>query len=150
MSTSNTIVVAQCTASKRDGTHRAQNLYELSQYFCKQREYAEAAADQWYIQSAKYGLLEPDERVASYDKRARNIDDPDAWASEIAERLDENIPTDATVELLGGKHYIDPLTPQLEARGFEVVEPLRGLGIGECMSKLMELTKEARHASLPR
>jgi hypothetical protein len=45
----------------------------------------------------------------------------------------------AIIELLGGAAYADPLTPELEARGFEVVEPLRGLSIGERMAELEAL-----------
>jgi len=133
------VVVAQCTASKRDGTHPARELYEPSTYFRKQRDYAEAVADKWFIQSAEYGLLCPDERVESYDTHAKNIEDSGEWAALIARDLAALVPQTATVEILGGAHYADPLTPELEARGFDVLEPLRGQGIGTRMASLGEM-----------
>ena len=141
------IVVAQCTGSKRDGTHAARDLYDESAYFRKQRAYAETA-DKWFIQSAKYGLLEPDESVESYDTHAKELEDPEAWAEAIANHLDSEVGKPAVVELLGGKRYADPLTPALEARGFDVVEPFRGLGIGERMAALDTKVTEVSHASL--
>lgn len=133
------VVIAQCTDSKRDGTHAARDLYDESLYFQRQREYAEAVADEWFIQSALYGLLHPDDVVDSYDKHAKDVDDAEAWAAEIADELADAIPDTAVVELLGGKAYADPLTPELEARGFEVLEPLRGQRIGTRRKSLKEM-----------
>jgi len=130
------VVIAQCTGSKRDGEHAARDLYDESDYFRKQRAYAEAVADEWFIQSALYGLLRPDEVVESYDRHAKDIDDAEAWATEIAAELAVAVPSDAVVELLGGRRYADPLTPELEARAFEVHEPLRGKPIGKRMRTL--------------
>jgi len=137
-SKSQRVVIAQCTNDKRDGQHRAADLYDESTYFRKQREYARTA-DRWFIQSAKYGLLDPDKTVESYDRHAKDIDNPEVWAESIADDLEAAIPSAAVVELLGGAAYADPLTPELERRGFDVVEPLRGLGIGERMAHLQRL-----------
>jgi hypothetical protein len=71
------IVVAQCTNDKRDGYHRAEDLYFESTYFRKQRAYAQTA-DSWFIQSAKYGLLQPDRKIHSYDRHAKDIDNTEA------------------------------------------------------------------------
>lgn len=130
------VVLVQCTSAKRDEAAMARDLYDESQYFEKQRAYAEAVADEWFIQSAKYGLLAPTMRVEPYDQRPSDIDDVDAWAGEIASLLAEEASAGATVEVLGGKNYADPVTPALERHGFDVIEPLRGLGIGERMAKL--------------
>lgn len=142
------VVIAQCTASKRTEPAAARDLYDESAYFRRQREYAEARGDTWFIQSAKHGLLDPDETVAPYNKHAKNVDDPDEWAEQIAAELASTTPTDAVVEILGGKAYADPLTPALEARGFDVVEPLRGLGIGKRRSRLKQKTRGVSHAGL--
>jgi hypothetical protein len=134
------IVLAQCTGSKRGGRHAARDLYDKSDYFRKQRDYAEAVADEWFIQSALYGLLRPDDVVASYDKHAKHVDDVEAWAAEIADNLAAAVPNDAVVEVLGGKRYANPLTPELERRGFEVHEPLRGQRIGKRRQSLSRMT----------
>ena len=133
------VIIAQCTDSKREGTHAARDLYDESLYFQRQREYAEAVADEWFIQSALYGLLHPDDVVDSYNKHAKDVDDATAWAAEIAEDLAGAIPDTAVVEVLGGKRYADPLTPELEARSFEVHEPLRGQRIGTRRKSLKEM-----------
>lgn len=140
------VVLVQCTNQKRAGTHAARDLYDKSDYFRKQRAYAKARADLWYIQSAKYGLLAPHEKAESYDKHAKDVDDTERWAVEIADRLEEDVPRTATVEILGGKAYVDPLTPVLERRGFEVHEPLRGQGIGERKASLIEKTNSTLEA----
>jgi len=137
------VVLVQCTKSKRDGEHAARDLYDQSDYYCKQRAYAEAVADVWFIQSAKYGLVRPDEVVESYNAHASNLDDPDGWAAEIAADLVDAVGTDVTVELLGGMAYTDPLTPELERRGIEVLEPLRGKGIGQRKSALLDMSNRS-------
>lgn len=125
------VVLVQCTDQKRDDAAPAADLYDESDYFRKQRAYAEAVADRWFVQSAEYGLLAPSMDVEPYDTRPSDLEDVDAWAGEIASLLAEEVPSDATVEILGGAAYADPLTPALERRGFEVIEPLRGQRIGE-------------------
>ena len=133
------VVIVQCTGDKRDGIHAARDLYDESTYFRKQRTYAEAVADQWFIQSAEYGLVGPDEEIESYDTHAKDLTAPDAWALDIAIDIHARVPDDAVIELLGGSRYADPLTPELENLGYEVLEPLRGERIGARMQRLDEM-----------
>jgi hypothetical protein len=145
------IVLVQCTAEKRDGRHRAKNLYDESTYFRKQRAYAQAKGDYWLILSAKYGLVDPNSIIDSYDLHVDDLEDTETWATDIATDLaDGPASPPATVEILGGRSYADPLVPELERLGYDVVEPLCGLGIGERMSKLAEMTTEVTHARLSR
>lgn len=130
------VVVVQCTDSKRDEPAQAGDIYDRSPYFRKQRRYAERFGDFWFIQSAKHGLLEPGEVIEPYNKRPKHIDDVQAWAADIANDLAEYVPPASTIDLLGGRAYTNPLTPELEARGFDVCEPLRGMKFGRRMSKL--------------
>jgi len=134
------LVLAQCTGQKRETIEPAAELYAASSYFRAQRHYARTA-DKWAIQSAKHGLLWPHEEVAPYDTTISDLGDVDSWVASIADEIQENVSTDYRIDILGGKIYADPLTPELEARGFEVHEPLRGLRIGEHISKLNELAK---------
>lgn len=120
------VVICQCTGDKRDEAAPAGDIYDESDYFVKQRAYADLFGDYWFIQSAKHGLLEPGEVIEPYDKHAKDIDNPEAWAESIADDLESMVPPDSTVDILGGKDYADPLTPELELRAFEVFEPLRG------------------------
>ena len=131
------VVLVQCTGSKRDEPAAARDLYDVSDYFRKQRGYARARADRWFVQSAEHGLLRPDDRVEPYDTHARDIDDPEAWGEKIAAELDALVPDEAVIEILGGRSYADPLVPELEVRGYEVLEPTRGKKIGERKAWLM-------------
>jgi len=133
------IVIAQCTGSKLGVECEAQEMYTASTYFCKQRDYAETVGDKWFIQSAKHGLLEPTEVIRPYNQHAKDIDDPEAWAKGIELALNQHTGVPATVQLLGGKHYVDPLKPVLERYGYIVETPLEGLGIGERMAELDRL-----------
>jgi hypothetical protein len=142
-----TAVVLQCTNKKREEEAAACDLYDPSTYFRKQRAYARATGAHWYIQSAKHGLVHPDVLVKPYDQRAEGISEPDRWAENIAESLAGNH-EGGVIEVLGGGAYADPLTPALEKRGFDVLEPLRGLGIGERMAKLDQMREEVSHAPL--
>lgn len=151
-----TIVIAQCTDAKQDEPCEAREMYAESDYFRKQRAYAEAVADHWGVQSAKHGLIPARVRIEPYDKSVGDITDTDIWAKWIADKVmfyihrhHLNEPDNTiTVEVLGGKKYADPLIPELESRGLEVHEPLRGLFLGERKAKLVELTEQARNGGV--
>ena len=68
------VVVASCTKQKRDEAAPARKLYDPSTYFRKQARYAETA-DEWWIQSAKYGLVHPDRVIKPYDTRADDLEE---------------------------------------------------------------------------
>jgi hypothetical protein len=135
------IGLVQCTGSKRDEPALARHLYDESDYFVKQRGYVEAETDCWYVQSALHGLIGPDEVIKPYNLRADDLDEPEEWGDHIAEDLAEQH-TGAVVEVLGGMAYADPLTPALEARGFDVIEPLRGQPIGQRKRSLLDMTNQ--------
>jgi len=50
----------QCTDSKRDEPAPARDLYDTSSYFRKMRRWVDLKADEWYILSAKHGIVQPD------------------------------------------------------------------------------------------
>lgn len=135
-------VLVQCTNSKRDETVAAKDIYDESAYFCKMRAYAEATGDSWFILSAKHGLVDPEEIVKPYDEIGL---DP-IQCELIAMRLNQR--DIDTVEVIAGKKYTDPLTPELESYGIEVIELCRGLGIGERMARLDELVSEYQDQNL--
>lgn len=140
------VVVAQCTKKKRSGgLMPAKELYYDSDYFRKQRHYAEEVGDSWYIQSAKHGLLDPDKMVGPYQKHVSDLSNPKEWAANVAVQLAQNEdPGRCVVTLLCGKQYTDPLTPELERHGFDIREPLRGMGIGERKQWLKNHTRPER------
>lgn len=137
------MILIQCTKTKRDEPAKAKNLYDQSDYFCKMRAYAEATGEMWCILSAKHGLVEPDEIIEPYNSFGLS----EQLAIEIADQVSQQADS---VEIIAGKKYTNPLTPELENRGVEVLERCRGLGIGERMSKLNTLTNEVKNETLSR
>jgi hypothetical protein len=92
--------------------------------------------------SAKHGLVDPDTVLEPYDEFGLD----EEQCERIAWNLDER--GYDTVEVIAGKKYTNPLTPELESFGIEVIELCRGLGIGERMSQLDTLTKRVKNESV--
>jgi len=90
--------------------------------------YATLKGDRVYILSAKHGLVYPEQVLESYNEFG--------LSEQQAERIATRLPKTDVVELVAGKQYTDPLTPELEARGYDVIEPFRGMKIGDRMSEL--------------
>lgn len=123
-----------CTNAKRDNEAPARMLYDESVYFQKMRAWAKNRSDPWYILSARYGLVDPDTPLSPYDERGLS----DEQGKQIAEQL--SVRGVDRVHVCAGRKYLDSLTPALEAREIDVIDPFCGLQIGERMSKLDELT----------
>ena len=126
------VTLIQCTNTKRSGTHKARNLYDESNYFCIMRDWARSTGNPWYILSAKHGLVEPLQRLTDYNERGLSVDQ----CKDIADTLDNAGVTE--VLITAGKDYTDPLTPELERLGIDVIEVCRGMRIGERMAELKE------------
>lgn len=122
-----------CTGTKRDHEAPARMLYDESAYFRKMRAWAESRGDEWYILSAKHGLLSPNELIAPYDERGLSEEQAEQIAFELDERAINR------VYVCAGRDYLNTLTPALEAAYIDVVDPFGGLQIGERMRKLDEL-----------
>ncbi len=60
------IALVGCVKSKQAGRHEARDLYDSALFKCS-RAYAEANSDEWFILSAKYGLVRPEEQIDSYE-----------------------------------------------------------------------------------
>ena len=152
-----TLVLVGCGAAKNPGKLPAREKYS-SNYSHLKNEYAEVVGDDWFIVSAKYGVVHPDERIDDYDVTVRdmNAEERENWGNrtgnEIVEEVDRIIDDrDEVIDeihLLLGSAYQEPLMEDLlwlEARGVELVKPFEDTsGIGEQMAKLKELTEEAR------
>jgi len=136
------VTLIQCTNSKRSEKAPAKNLYDESQYFRAMRGYAEAKNNEWYILSAKHGLVHPDTELEPYNEFGLS----EAQATQIAERLSK-FGVD-TVEIVAGKKYVEPLRPVLEAESIEVRDEFTGLKIGERMAKLNTETAKMKNQSL--
>jgi hypothetical protein len=116
----------------------AQNLY-VSDWFIKASSYATQISDQWFILSAKYGLLYPDEEIEPYNETLNNmpVKSRRAWASIVLEDLLQEINEGDQIVFLAGQRYREFLVKPLRSRGFLVEIPMEGLRIGEQLSWLI-------------
>jgi hypothetical protein len=132
------IVLVSCVKTKRDEPATPKNLY-TSAYFEKMRAYAEQHHDNWWILSAKYGLLDPDsDPIEPYDETlsGARVAEKQEWSKRVAKQLnkEELLSEDVTLVLHAGKDYYEELLPLIEEASVTVEIPTEGLAIGERMA----------------
>jgi hypothetical protein len=132
----------QCTNSKRDTPAAARDLYDESRYFRVMRSWAHARDVPWFILSAKHGLLDPDDHIAPYD----SVGLSEQQATEIATELRRRGVREA--HICAGSKYTDPLIPELEQQGIDVVDNFAGMKIGKRQQALKRRMRELTHEPL--
>jgi len=146
--TSKTFVLVSCGSKKLSQSAPARDLY-TGDLFKKSRAFAEQQPGaSWFVLSAKHGLLAPEQLIKPYNKTLNEmpIDERRIWAREVFRVLvDEQAlaPGDETI-LLAGAHYCEFLVPFLRAFGVRVLQPLRGLGIGQRLAWLQKRLEKNR------
>ncbi len=125
-----TIVLVSCGKSKLSESAPAHQLY-TGALFKKSLAYARhIKADEIYILSAHYGLLDLAQKIAPYEKTLNRMssDDVARWGDAVVAQLRSrtNLTTDRFV-VLAGMAYRSQLVPYLT----NVELPLDGLRFGE-------------------
>lgn len=133
------IALVSCVAQKLDRPAPARDLY-TSPLFVGLRRYAETRADAWFILSAKYGLVDPNEVIAPYELtlNTQGTQARRAWAARVREALAPKLPPGCAVILLAGQRYREFIEPWLRERGHPVSIPLEGLPIGRQLQWLKQ------------
>jgi len=136
-SNDSTTYLVSCVSQKRDKLCAARDLY-ISDWFIKARHYAESSMYPWYILSAEYGLVPPEQIIAPYERtlNTMGIMDRRSWADHVSLQISEAVPDLKQVVFLAGKRYREFLTRHLTDRGVKVSIPMEGLRIGEQLSWL--------------
>lgn len=126
------IALISCVSKKKLGTHKAEDLY-ISDWFIKAKQYIKQNYKEWYILSAKYGLIRPDNIIENYNEYLpkTTLIYRKWWADNIFENLINNYNNSIMVDIFAGKHYRKYLIPLLLSKNYIVNIPLKGLGIGE-------------------
>jgi hypothetical protein len=129
------IGLISCVKTKRDEPATPKDLY-TSDYFQKMRSYAEQYHDDWWILSAKHGLLDPDGGpIEPYDETlsGARVAKKRMWAERVADQLDEQglLSEDVRLVFHAGKDYYDELLPRIEGSGVTIEIPTEGLAIGK-------------------
>jgi len=127
--------LVSCVKTKRDEPTTPKDLY-TSPYFEKMRSYAEQYHNDWWILSAKHGLIDPDgDPIEPYDETlsGARVATKREWAERAADQLDEQglLSEDVTLVFHAGKDYYDELLPLIEESGVIIEIPTEGLAIGE-------------------
>jgi hypothetical protein len=106
--------------------------FYTSPWFLAVRRYVEAAGGPWYVLSAKYGLVHPEQVLAPYDETLNNmkIVERRAWARRVMEQMDEVMLAPRSVALFAGLRYREFLMEYLNRRSMVEV-PMEGLPIGK-------------------
>lgn len=125
------VVFIACVSKKRDVSCKARELY-ISSLFKKELKYAEdiLKADDIYILSAKYGLVQLNQVIEPYNKTLNNMkeDEIRKWSRDVLKQIKEkvNVEEDEII-FLAGQKYRKYLIPHMK----NVKVPMEGLGIGK-------------------
>lgn len=147
-----TVCLVACTSRKGDQPAPAEFIYR-SPLFSAARSYAEKRADQWFILSAKHGLLSPNDVIDPYNESLMSQSDSQRqkWARRVHKAFTARVPTVGRVIFLAGSAYRSHLAPRFEEEGRETSAPMSTLGIGSQVAWLQRVEREtARLAHMDR
>jgi hypothetical protein len=121
--------------SKQSVPAPACELY-VSTLFRGRRRHVEASCDQWFILSAKHGLVEPSERIEPYDLTLDDLSTAQraAWSTHVLDSLNDRVGSLAgmVVEIHAGSTYRDSgLVEGLRSAEAIVEVPAEGLNQGQ-------------------
>jgi hypothetical protein len=124
--------LVSCVSAKESTPLPARDLY-CSDWFVKARGYVEAQGQRWFILSAKYGLVEPDDVIAPYEKTLKGMSSARRrrWAELVAGQLRPRCRPGVKIVFLAGQAYREYLVPLLCEWGCQIRVPMEGLFIGE-------------------
>jgi hypothetical protein len=121
-----------CTKLKKDYPCPAKDMYLESQLFKKAVQYiSKQNYDDWFILSAKYGLINKDTLIEPYDITLNNMNalQRKEWSKVVFAELIKLEPQQ--IDFYAGKKYREYLIPLLKNSGISCRIPLEGKGIGE-------------------
>jgi hypothetical protein len=124
-----------CVSKKRTKPAQALDLY-VSEWFRRARAYVEITGYPWFILSAKYGFVHPDEVIEPYEKKlsTMSVAERKHWAEKLQAQMDKHLPAADRIVVIAGQRYRELLMSYLRLRAREVEVPLEGLRIGEQLS----------------
>lgn len=129
------IGLVACVKSKQPTAAPARDLYD-SALFSGARAAVEASCDEWFVLSAKHGLLAPDTVIEPYEQTlvGTSRHHRRTWSRQVLDQLHDHLDELAgtVFEVHAGKDYYDfGLVDGLRQAGAQVELPTRGLRLGE-------------------
>lgn len=127
------IYLIACSSTKLQTPAKACDLYQ-GQAFKFSRQLAEKTGSDYFILSARYGLLDPNEVIAPYDEYLAKM--PKAqrttWAINTARQIKAKGLQGQAVTFLAGSLYTEPLAQLFT----HAMRPLANMGIGQQLNYL--------------
>jgi hypothetical protein len=126
------ITLVSCVGVKRSEASPAKDLYQ-SAWFLKARSHVERQGRNWFVISAKHGLVHRGQAIEPYNQTLNEMpaEKRKLWALKVFAQILLEMPNGGTVEIFAGDRYREYLIPLLEQGGYRVEVPLKGLGIGQ-------------------
>jgi cytoplasmic iron level regulating protein YaaA (DUF328/UPF0246 family) len=115
----------------------------VSALFRSMRRYGEKYADQWFILSARHGLLRPEQVVVPYEQTLKAMSKQERllWGEKVQKQLLKRLPNRASVIVLAGERYREHICPFLVDHGYQVSVPMAGKKLGMQLRWLKEHAK---------
>jgi cytoplasmic iron level regulating protein YaaA (DUF328/UPF0246 family) len=134
-----TVALVSCVSEKNNQALPARELY-CSDWFIKASRYAMQISDEWYILSAKHGLLSPNKVIDPYNQTLKSMSSKSrrAWAKKVYGELQKILNPGDQVVFLAGETYREHLSDMARKMGCNVNIPMEGLRIGEQLKWLKE------------
>ncbi|WP_338452541.1 hypothetical protein R4Z09_12070 [Niallia oryzisoli] len=133
------IALVSCTKQKKEFPCSAEEMYMPSTLFKKITSYIKQTdIDDWYILSAKYGLLNKNTIISPYDVTLVTMiaEERREWADRVGEELISEFTNQPEIYFFAGEKYRQYLVPILENAGSKCHVPLKGMQIGEQLQYL--------------
>ncbi|WP_084555356.1 DUF6884 domain-containing protein [[Phormidium ambiguum] IAM M-71] len=121
-----------CVSKKRKETSPASELY-ISQWFKAAKKYILSMEIDYFILSAKHGILHPTQTIEPYDQSLYHLSalEHRQWSEIVVKQLIAIAPPPAELIILAGKRYRQGIVEPLQKAGYNITIPLQGLGIGK-------------------
>ncbi len=112
------LCLVSCVARKLPHPAPARELY-TSPWFRKVRRYVEAQGWPWFILSAEYGLVSPEQVIEPYEKTLNKMLKPERrdWAERCVRALGPHLAGAQSVVFFAGWRYREFLAPALAGCG---------------------------------
>src|SRR5437899_2180268 len=112
-----TVYLVSCVSKKRTTPSLARDLY-ISDWFLKARDYVESTGSPWFILSAEYGLVSPDQTVAPYERTLNTMSkaERNTWATRVKAQMEKRLPAADRIVVLAGQRYREFLMDYLRQR----------------------------------
>ena len=132
------VALISCSARKKTVSCVASEMYAPSPLFSLSYEYAKQFADRIFILSAKYGLLEEDTHIETYNLNLADLSSKErrSWAQKVVLQLREKCEVEGDkFTILAGEKYYENLLPSLPKNSL----PLEHVPFGSRTNALKQL-----------